>query len=413
MKRLFLLVLLALVAALGFASWLMEDPGYLLVMHDRWEIETSLGFALLLLLLGAVALVLATLLLGSLWNLLAPLTMTRRWQRELANRRLKSGLYALLEGQWKKAERQLLSAARRGDWPLPGWLGAALAAEMSDQRQRAREYLAAAAECPRGDLPAGLLLAWLAVGEGALPMARSELEKLRHQHDGNPLLLQQLAEVYERAEQWQALAELLPALARLPRNRVAVPLRERRVWLGLLRDAAETGESSARLQSLQSFWKSVPASVRNDPVVLAAYCARLARLGDGHQALKLIKRQLKQDWDDRLAATVELINDVPAEKLLVLIEQWLAERPGNRALLLCAGRVSLKARLWGKARAFFETAGNDSVALAELARLYQALGDEPRARACFERRLQLMKVALPELPLPDGPSGSAQTSRGA
>lgn len=413
MKRLFLLLVVALATALGFAWWLTDDPGYLLIIRDNWEIETSLAFALLVLVLGAILLVVLALSLASLWNLLAPLRMSERWRRQLAGRRLKSGLYALLEGRWKKAEKQLAAAARRGDWSLPGWLGAALAAEMGDQRQRTREHLAEAARCPKGDLPAGLLLAWLATGEGALPRARAELEILQRKYQDNPLVLRQLAEVYERGEHWQALADLLPALGRLERNRVAVPLRERRVWLGLLRDAAERGEPVERLETLRALWKRVPAGQRSDPAVVAAYVGYLARLGDGAGALKLVSRRLKQDWDDRLATTLEKIDDLPPEKLLDRLEQWLADRPGSRPLLISAGRVALKARLWGKARSFFEAAGDHPVALAELARLYQALGEEQKARLCLDRRLRLINAGLPELPLPENRASAGQASRGA
>jgi HemY protein len=101
---------------------------------------------------------------------------------------------------------------------------------------------------------------------------------------------------------------------------------------------------------------------------------------------------------------LEAIDDISPDDLLQVLEGWLAERPGNAAVLITAGRVALKARLWGKAQGFFEAAANSSqsaTALAELSRLYQALGDSSKAQKAFERRLQQLEGQLPALPMPE------------
>ena len=57
-----------------------------------------------------------------------------------------------------------------------------------------------------------------------------------------------------------------------------------------------------------------------------------------------------------------------------------------------------------KAQGFFEAAANSSqsaTALAELSRLYQALGDTSKAQKAFERRLQQLDGELPALPMPE------------
>src|SRR5699024_2236396 len=98
------------------------------------------------------------------------------------------------------------------------------------------------------------------------------------------------------------------------------------------------------------------------------------------------------------------IDDLPPDDLLQRLEQWLVDRPGNAAVLITAGRVALKARLWGKARSFFEAAANSSqsaTALAELSRLYLALGDHAKAADDLERRVHGLGDTLPTLPLPE------------
>ena len=57
----------------------------------------------------------------------------------------------------------------------------------------------------------------------------------------------------------------------------------------------------------------------------------------------------------------------------------------------------------GKAQNFFEAAANSSqsaTALAELSRLYLALGDQVKAAKVLERRVAELDGQLPDLPLP-------------
>lgn len=403
MRRFLLLLVLALLAALVAGDWILTDPGYLYLSRSGWELETTLGFAAVVLALLLIALTTVLLLLASAWNLLAPARAADRWRRFLANRRLKSGLNALLEGQWKKAGRQLASSAKQGDWPLPALLGAAVAAHIDGDRSGSQEYLGLASAEPGGELPAGLLAAHIAMTEGALTHAGKVLESLRAEHEANPLLLRQLADLYERTEHWQALVDLMPALRKASQGRIAPELREKRAWLGLIRATARhQGDNSDALLAVQQLWRSMPRRLRTEPQLRLTYARCLAQFGHGKGALALVKSDLKHHWDDRLPPVLENIDDIAPEKLLALTEGWLQQQPASLPLLLTAGRLALKARLWGKARSFFENAAaqNSTLALAELARLYTALGERDRAQDCLQRQMTLQGAALPVLPLP-------------
>jgi len=116
-----------------------------------------------------------------------------------------------------------------------------------------------------------------------------------------------------------------------------------------------------------------------------------------------VRKGLERDWDDRLPAVLEAIEDVPPETLLQHLENWLQERAGNGPLLITAGRVALRARLWGKARSFFRAALSSSsaeTAYEELARLLDALGETQEARRCRDEAMTRAARGLPELPLP-------------
>ena len=91
----------------------------MLIVRGRTELETSLAFLVLVLLAGAFALVLLTVLAGPLWQLLTPASWSHWRRRRAGSLRLQNGLLALAAGHWREAEEQLRAAANQTDWPLP------------------------------------------------------------------------------------------------------------------------------------------------------------------------------------------------------------------------------------------------------------------------------------------------------
>ena len=166
MKKALLLIVVVLLAATFLGRWMAADSGYLLVIRDQWRLESTLGFALLALILGAVALVVLTLLGNLAWNLAEPVRATRRFRRGVARRRLKSGFILLMDGELDKAERLLTAAGRDGDWPLVAWLLAAECARQRGDGEALEEYLQNAAKSRRGDSFSGLMRARFALDGG-------------------------------------------------------------------------------------------------------------------------------------------------------------------------------------------------------------------------------------------------------
>jgi len=337
---------------------------------------------------------------------LEPVRATRRWKKAVAARRLRSGLLQLVDGEQEKAERLLVAAGEDGDWPLLAWLLAAEAAQEQENVEASQRYLENASSDRRGQLVAGLMKARFALDDGYPEQARQELKVLADLAPRNKRILRTYAEVLESQKDWPALCALMPRLKRAF-GEGKESRRERRAWLALLQETARKpgfNDADSRREELRKLWKDVPVHLKNDPAMVARYTGFLAQLGGGKGALNLVREQLTQQWDDRLPPVLEAIDDMSPDDLLQVLEGWLAERPGNAAVLITAGRVALKARLWGKAQGFFEAAANSSqsaTALAELSRLYQALGDTSKAQKAFERRLQQLDGELPALPMPE------------
>lgn len=405
MKKVVLLVVAALIAALVMGRWMAADSGYVLIIRDDFSMDTTLGFVVLMGIVAAVSLVVLTLLGNAAWNMFEPVRATRRWKKAVAARRLRAGFLQLVDGELEKSERLLVAAGEDGEWPLLAWLLAAEAAQEQDNIEATQRYLEKAGSDQRGRLVAGLMKARFALDDGYPDQARQELKVLADIAPRNKRILRTYAQVLESQRDWVALCDLMPRLKRAFGDGEA--RRERRAWLALLQETARKpgfNDADSRREELRKLWKEVPIQLKNDPAMVARYTGFLAQLGGGKGALNLVREQLDVQWDDRLPPVLEAIDDVPPDDLLQILERWLEQRPGNAAVLITAGRVALKARLWGKAQGFFEAAANSSqsaTALAELSRLYQALGDTTKAMKAFEKRLDSLQGELPALPLPD------------
>ena len=405
MKQLLVLMVLVLSGGILAGLWMLEDPGYVLVIRDGTQLETSFGFAIFALIVGAALVSIVTLLLATVWDVLSPFGAGGRWRNYLARQRMQSGFQALVEGRWKKAERLLAAAAGAPQWRVMASLGAAQAAAEQGEDDRVHAYLEYAQKEKRGRLAAGLLSASIALQKGYAGEARNELKVLRDLAPRNPRLTRLLADALERMEDWEELVKLLPALSQSVQDAKALRRRERRAWHGWMKQRAESlasQSSKERLDGVRAVWKKMPGELQQDASLCTQYAGYLAQLGDGEAALSLVRKAVERQWDDRMASTLESIDNVAPERLLAQIDHWLEERPGNSVLLLTAGRVALKAQLWGKARTCFDAAGHagNATALAELARLSAALGDNQKALAVLEDRLRLIDAHLPELPMP-------------
>ncbi|HEY6131956.1 MAG TPA: heme biosynthesis protein HemY, partial [Halioglobus sp.] len=141
-----------------------------------------------------------------------------------------------------------------------------------------------------------------------------------------------------------------------------------------------------------------------DAGMVEVYAANLIRLGDHGAAERIIERTLKSGWSIALVRQYGYAQGYDVSRQLAQAESWLAAHPEEPQLLLCLGRLSARAKLWGKARDYFESSyrlERSAEICAELGRLLTALGDARTASAYFGEGLLLRENYLPELPMPD------------
>jgi HemY protein len=421
-----LVVVLALIVGALAAHLALADNGYVLINFHGYVFETSVPVLALLLVLAY----LTVRILVLIWR--APRHLGEAWTRariNYAGRQATKGYIALAEGRLARGERLLTRGARLSETPLLNYLAAARAAQMQGDRDRRDGWLRMACEHEPAAQDAVLLTqAELQLEDGQYAEALASLNRVRERHPMHAQALKLLGELHYRRKEWQPLADLLPLL----RRQGNVPAEMLDEWCV---DACGNIMTSTRLDraALDKVWEEIPRHLRREPRLTLTRAKALVACGAIEDAEVEIRRTLKERWSDAL---IDLYGDLAAADPaahLKRIETWLKERPDDPALLLAAGRASVRHHLWGKARSYLET----SLAIRPAPETYRAfgqlmtrVGESQSASKAYERGLAMaadvptataVVVSTPGLPVassgPDtetpvgAPSGATRTDR--
>ncbi|MCI3943089.1 heme biosynthesis protein HemY [Pseudomonas syringae] len=409
MKRLYVLLFIAIVAAALIGVAVAEHSGYVLIAYQNFRYESSLWATLALLV--AVLLVLAAIRL-----LITLLTTSGRvvnpWSRRNRSRRvqlaIEQGQMDLAEGRWSSAQRHLQRAAEADAHPLLYYIGAARAANEQGRYEDCDALLERALERqPQAELAIALNHAQLQQDRGDTDGALTTLQAMHERHPHNPQVLRQLQRLYQQRGDWSDLIRLMPELRKdkvLPPKELAEL--ERRAWGENLTLAAYRDESEGALTglpSLEKAWQGLSSAQRQEPQLVQAYADQLRRLGAEAQAEEVLRAALKREYHSHLARLYGLVRGGDPLKQLQVAEGWLKHHPADPSLLLSLGRICLQGRLWGKARDYLESSlrlERNPETCAELARLLAQLGETDRSNTLFQEGLGLLDERLLSRPLP-------------
>ncbi len=403
-----LVIVLALIVGALAAHLVLADNGYVLINFRGYVVETSVPILVLLLLLGYVGIR----LLVKVWR--APRHLGEAWARariNYAGRQATKGYIALAEGRLARGERLLTRGARLSETPLLNYLAAARAAQMQGDRDRRDGWLRMACEQePAAEDAVLLTQAELQLEDGQYAEARASLNRVRARHPTHAQALKLLGELHYRRREWQPLAELLPLL----RRRGNVPAGMLDEWSV---DTYGNIMTSVRLDrtALDQVWEVVPRHLRREPRLTLTRARALVACGSVEDAEAEIRRTLKEDWSEALINLYgELAAADPAAHLK-RTEAWLKERPDDPALLLAAGRASVRHQLWGKARSYLEA----SLAIRPAPETFRALGqlmarvgEAQSASKAYERGLAMTAIAPEGAPAVTPPAAPAGASAG-
>ena len=406
MRKIFAIILVALLLGVGVVALIETDPGYILLAYGNYTLETSLWVGLVLLalftLLVYIVLRLVYRLIGGQRSLVSWLG-TRKTRR--GARLTTHGLINFVEGNWTRARRQLLRGAKNSDAPLINYLLAARASHRLHDPDKVSEYLGVAGDSDSAAVTAvALTRAELQLRSGDYEPALATLEQARKDVARHPHVLELLRDAYSGLQDWGKLAGLLPDLKK-HKLLAGDELRqlEREVY-GQLLTQCVAGDDGQAPDSLRSGWQKTPAELKQDPQMLQAYVRMLVDQGDHGAAEKLILRAIKQKWNADLVRQYGYVQSDNVPRQLARAEAWLSGHPDDTQLLLCLGRLSARDKLWGKARDYFEGSyrlEKSGETCAELGRLLLGLGEHKVAAAYFREGLLMRESGLPELPMPE------------
>jgi HemY protein len=389
-----LLVLLVLAAGSVAAHFLLQDNGYVLIQFRGYAVEMSVPVLVFMLVVAYFA----VRLLARIWR--APRDLgaaAARAGERRTRRRVSKGLAALADGKLARGERLLTRAADTSQAPALHYLEAARIAQMQGDPARRDEWLKLAAEQDRDSAHAVLLTrAELQFAAGDREAAAESLDSLLAARPKHPEGLRLLAELRLGNGDWPGVAELMPALRKLPSLSPAL-LDQWSVtaWQGLM---ADRQLDWARLDQL---WQALPRHLRKDPDLVRGRLQALARMNNHSEVETEVRRVLKVGWDPALATLYADLELDDSSRQLTQLETWLRERPEDPDLLLAAGRVCMRRELWGKARSYLESSlaiRPEPAAYNTLGQLMLKIGESVAATEAFRKGLTMSYGAVPDVP---------------
>lgn len=346
------------------------DPGYVIVGYGHWALETSLFVV-------ATALFIAFVLLYALIRIVIhtihlPRTLKRRRGEKRYRRSqeaLISGLIETAEGNWERAERNLIRHAADSGVPLINYLTAARAAHSRGAIEQRDEYLKLAHEnTPEAELAVGLIRAELQLSNQQFEEALENLTQLDQMAPSHAAILRLQHQAYAQMEDWEGVRRLIPSLhANKVMMEAEIRLLETQTYSALLKKTAENQNPAV----MEELWKTIPEHVRATPGIHALYFAAMIDAGGGDLVEGHLAAALTKEWNETLLVLYGAIQFPNPEQHLIRAEAWYPNRQNDPVLLRVLGKLALRAKDLPKARAYLEK----SLGIEESVEGYRLYGD--------------------------------------
>jgi HemY protein len=393
-KRVLIYVLIAVSIATGvglLAHRLLTagNAGYVIIGYDRWVLESSL---LVILITLIVAFVLFYFLVRIVLQAMSIPKAIKKRGGELRSKRsqeaLIAGLVETAEGNWEKAERNLIRHAADSGAPLINYLTAARAAHARGAVEQRDEYLNLAREiAPESELAIELTRAELRLSNKQFEEALESLTHLNRIAPSHAAVLRLTHQAYAQMEDWEGLRRLLPELHR---NKVLmeaeVKLLETETYSALIRQKSHTRDATA----LREIWATIPDHIRSSTGIQALYFAAMIEAGAGEEIEDELRRALGEEWDETLLVLYGCIELPDREKQLQHAESWLGPHPRDAVLFRVLGKLAIRNKLWAKAREYLEK----SLQLEPSVEAFQLLGDLLQRQNDFSGACHLYRSGL-------------------
>jgi HemY protein len=380
--RLFLFLIL-IVASVITGIAVAKDPGYLLIVYRKTSVEMPLWLGILGTLLGMYAVYLIAYIIRSIVAVPGEL---KHWVQHgrfhRMRRRTVRGYIAMLEGNWKEAERLLIKSSHRLHTAVINYLCAATAAEKQGKIAERDEYLRKAHQIDsRADLAIGLTQARLQMESGQWEQSLATLQRMHQLSPDHDFILQLLQQVLIQLKDWLSLLNLLPTLKRKKLiSETQFMALSRTAYSGLLQQAST-------VNAKKDAWQHIPLMFRLDADVLVLYLPILLDEQDVVTAEALLRDSLNNTWDDRLVRFYGRVHTSDIDKQIKTAEHWQKKHADDPMLLLALGRFYSIKSIWGQAVELL----NQSLLIKQdpetywvLGHVYDNMGDAALAKMNYE-----------------------------
>jgi len=394
--KLLLLFIVALIIAIGLAYQVHIDPGYALLRHGTWSIETSVAVLIFAILVAFIA-------LAFLFKILLGIKRTPRklskWNKHRVQRRsireLNKGLLDSAEGNWKRSEKLLTKHVKHSETPLLNYLSAAHAAQSQGAYDRRDEYLLKAGDAlPEQGHAIHLTRAKLQFSAGQYEQALATLQQLVSLTPDHPVVLLLLLKTLFKLNDWEAIYKLLPTV----KNNRNIHEEE---WQALEKQTL-TNLLALTLQqnspNFETIWKSLNKKQKLSSEYLSIYAKHKIKTGEDIEAANLIVKSMKSTPNSSL---IELYCQlkVDTNTKVKQLEKWLNLFPSDTSLLNQIAIVCKEQDEINKAASYIEKSlavKPTSLAFLLLGQTLEEQGDAPeKTIEAYRKGLELATNMTP------------------
>jgi HemY protein len=394
--KLLLLFIVALIIASGLAYQVHIDPGYALLRHGTWSIETSVAVLIFAILIAFIVL---ALLFKMLLGIKRSPKKLSKWNKHRVQRRsikeLNKGLLDSAEGNWKRSEKLLTKHVQHSEVPLLNYLSAAHAAQSQGAFDRRDEYLLKAGDAlPEQGHAIHLTRAKLQFSAGQYEQALATLQQLVSLTPNHPVVLALLLKTLSKLNDWEAIYKLLPTV----KNNRNIHEEE---WLALEKQTLTNLLALTSQQNnpgFETIWQSLNKKQKLSSEYLSIYTNHKIKTNEDKDAADLIVKSMKSTQDSSL---IELYCQlkIGANAKVKQLEKWLNFFPSDTSLLNQIAIVCQEQNETNKATSYIEKSlaiKPTSLAYLLLGQTHEEQGEIPeKAAESYRKGLELATNMAP------------------
>ena len=351
-RRFVFFVLFALAVWAGV--FMQATQGYVGLNVGGWSIEAPIWLSVIIFIFSSILLVFLLKFIRALMNIKAffyELRTKRRWAK--AKHKTTEGMFAFLEGNWSKAESSLVAGASCIDLPFMNYIFAAKAAAEQAHFAQAQKYWQTAQKLSQPNkeqvayaLIKGELLYQQQHFAEALVLFEEVLEKNTKQVQA----LKWSYEILSHQKNWEKIIHLVPRLIKagiiLEQKGKAI---QKEAYEALFLHAGVDN-----LAEIKAWWSKMPQDYQADGHLIFLYTQVLWQHHLVDEAESLLRKSLKQEWNQNLIQLYGKLKATYPQKQLAFAETFLKTQPKSALLLLTLGRICVHHQLFGKAQRYFE-----------------------------------------------------------